>query len=242
MRQLMRGAYPTPRYELAAAVPHKITDDNPAQFIRIPKQLSMWGNDVNGDCVTAEEAFAKACHKPEVFISDTEVINWATSNNFLNGANLTDVLHAMQRNGFVQSPYTYDDGPYSSIDWTNPALLTNAIFTGPVKIGVAATQLENVIQSLPTLANGWFATGFQPDSNEDHCTSLCGYGSMSWLATQLGSQVPSGVDGTQQGYALYTWSTIGVIDVPSMEAITAEAWLRNPTTLETSKYQVRQLR
>lgn len=233
---LSRGAYPTPRHKLSAAMPHRITVEAPAQFIYNPIQLSMWGNDVNGDCVTAEEAFAKACHKPEIFISDNEVINWATAHNYLNGANLTDVLTTMRHSGFVQSSYTYDDGPYTSVDWTNSGVLCNAIFTGPVKIGVAADQLENAVQSLSTLGNGWFATNFQPDNNEDHCVSLCGYGTMAWLADQLHCQVPSDVDGTQDGYALFTWSTIGVIDVPSMIAITGEAWLRNPTTLESTRY------
>jgi hypothetical protein len=30
--------------------------------------------------------------------------------------------------------------------------------------------------------SGWFATGFKQDNNEDHCVSLCGYGTISWLA------------------------------------------------------------
>jgi hypothetical protein len=30
---------------------------------------------------------------------------------------------------------------------------------------------------------------------------------------------------------LFTWNSIGIIDVPSMLAITQEAWLRNPTTV-----------
>ena len=30
---------------------------------------------------------------------------------------------------------------------------------------------------------------------------------------------------------MFTWNTIGIIDVPSMLAITHEAWLRNPTTV-----------
>src|ERR1700677_4604337 len=59
--QLMRGAYPTPKHKVAAAIPHSVTGATPPQFIRIPKVLSMWGNDVFGDCVTAEECFAKAC-------------------------------------------------------------------------------------------------------------------------------------------------------------------------------------
>ncbi len=66
---------------------------------------------------------------------------------------------------------------------------------------------------------------------EDHCVTLCGYGSLSWLAEQLGVEVPDGVDGRKPGYAMFTWSTIGIVDVPSMVAVTQEAWLRQPTTV-----------
>jgi hypothetical protein len=61
----------------------------------------MWGNDVHGDCVTAEEAFAKACHSPEIFIGDQVVIQWATQHGVLEGANLHEVLQWMQTGGFV---------------------------------------------------------------------------------------------------------------------------------------------
>jgi hypothetical protein len=43
--------------------------------------------------------------------------------------------------------------------------------------------------------------------------------------------VPNGVNGTQPGYALFTWGGIGIIDFPSLLAITHEAWLRTPTTI-----------
>src|SRR6185312_4263702 len=104
------------------------------------------------------------------------------------------------------------------------------ISQGPVKIGVAADQLETAWSSNGG-ANGWFGTGFNKDDKEDHCVTLCGYGTIAWLAQQLGVFVPQGVDGTQSGYALFTWDSIGIIDEPSMLAITHEAWLRSPTTI-----------
>jgi hypothetical protein len=78
---------------------------------------------------------------------------------------------------------------------------------------------------------GWFGLGFKKDTAEDHCVSLCGYGSIAWLAAQLKVTVPHGVDGTKPGYALFTWDTVGIVDQPSMIAITEEAWLRSPTTV-----------
>jgi hypothetical protein len=228
-RSIKRGATPSPRYTLAAAMPHVAHPGVPPSFIVKPEQLSMWGNDVHGDCVTAEEAFAKACYQPEIFIDDNQVIAWANKHHVLEGANLVEVMQWMRHGGFHDGTYLDDDGPYFSVDWTDAATLQSAISTGPVKIGVAADQLENAWHT--TEKTGWFATGFKDDANEDHCVSLCGYGSISWLAEQLGVRVPAGVDGTQPGYALFTWDSIGIIDVPSMIAITHEAWLRQPTTV-----------
>ncbi len=224
-----RGAFASPRYRLAAATPHTIIGPTPAQVLYKPSKLSFWLNDKDGDCVTAEEAFAKACHQPEIFISDAEVEKWAQQHKVLNGANLVDVLDLMQKKGFQQGGHTYDDGPHTAVDWTNAALLQNAIAHGPVKIGVAADQLDGVVPNPPT--NGWFATGFKQDTNEDHCVSLCGYGSFSWLGSQLGVKLPPGIDGATPGYGLFTWDSIGIIDDPSMLAITQEAWLRNPVTI-----------
>ena len=228
-----RGAIPTPRSALAAAVPHVALIGAPPTFLMKPQQISMWGNDVHGDCVTAEEAFAKACNHPEVFISDHEVIAWATKHGVLEGAYLPDVMGWMRNDGFVDGSVTYDDGPHFSVNWTNATTLRSAISQGPVKIGIAANQLEDAWNSTGG-TTGWFATGFHADGDEDHCVSLCGYGSIAWLAQQLGVQVPQGIDGTKPAYALFTWNSIGIIDVPSMLAITHEAWLRQPTTVVKS--------
>ena len=208
-------------------MPHAEMMAAPPNFIKIPQRLSFWRNDVHGDCVTAEEAFAKACHNPEIFISDQEAIHWATRHGVLEGAYLYQVLQWMRRDGFHQSNHVYDDGRHYSVDWTQSSILTNAISQGPVKIGVAADQLEAAWHQTNG-RNGWIATAFHADNNEDHCVSLCGYGTISWLAQQLGGQVPAGVDGEQPGYAMFTWNSIGVIDVPSMLAITHEAWARVP--------------
>src|SRR5277367_5237295 len=101
-----RGAIMSPRHVLAAAYPHQIRANVPSSFGVVPPQLSMWLNDTDGDCVTAEEAFAKAAWSvmqglPELFVPDSEVQTWATAGGFLNGAVLSDVLAAMQTSGFT---------------------------------------------------------------------------------------------------------------------------------------------
>ena len=166
-----RGAIPSPRSALAAAAPYApaVAIGAPPNFIVVPQQISMWGNDVHGDCVTAEEAFAKACNSPEIFIPEADVIAWATRHGVLEGANLTEVMTWMQTDGFAEGAFICDDGPYFSVDWTNAGVLQSAISNGPVKIGIAADQLETAW--LTTGGHtGWFATGFHNDTNEDHCT------------------------------------------------------------------------
>lgn len=224
-----RGAKPTPRHMLAAAPPH-IAVPAPEHFLTKPQQISMWGNLHDGDCVTAEEAFAKACHNPEMFVPDDVVVKWAAAHGVLNEAYLTEVMQFMQNGGFQIDGQTLDDGPYSAVNWTDAATLQSAISIGPVKIGVAADQLETAWNSAGR-NSGWFGVGFQADPNEDHCVSLCGYGTITWLAQQFDVQVPPSVDGSNPAYALFTWNSIGIIDVPSMLAITHEAWLRQPTTI-----------
>jgi hypothetical protein len=136
----------------------------------------------------------------------------------------------MQNDGFHQSGHAFDDGQIYSVDWTNASALNSAISQGPVKSGVAAIQLETAWRTTNG-QTGWFGLGFQNDNAEDHCVSLCGYGSLAWLAGQLKAAVPAGIDGTKLGYAMFTWDSIGIVDQPSIIAITHEAWLRVPTTV-----------
>lgn len=226
---LMRGAIPSPRHVLAAAVPH-FPMAAPAEKLWLPNKLSWWGNNVDGDCVTAEEAFAKACHDPEIFLPDADVVMWAGRHGYLNGAALTTVMDTMQQDGFPLAGDIYRDGPHTAVDWSQPFTLTSAISQGPVKIAVAADQLENVVSTYGEARNGWVATGFIRDENTDHCVSLCGYGSRTWLSSMLEVDPLTSDDGSIW-YAMFTWSSIGIIDHPSLMAITAEAWLRNPTTI-----------
>lgn len=234
-QSLGRGAIPTPHHVMKAAVRHKATIAAPPSYIIKPQRISMWGNDVHGDCVTAEEAFAKACNSPEIFITDQQVISWATAHGVLEGAQLTSVMDTMRTDGFSSGSYEYNDGPHYLVDYTSSSNLHSAISQGPVKLGVAADQLESAYWANDG-HNGWYATGFHTDSNEDHCVSLCGYGTVGWLAGKLGVPVPSGANSSTPAYAMFTWNSIGIIDAASMVAITQEAWLRTPTTITTRNF------
>jgi hypothetical protein len=225
-----RGAKPSPRWKAFTTPAHK-AQATPSTFFSIPVQLSYWGNDVDGDCVTAEEMFAKAAWAgyvggSELLFSYDAAVAWASQNGYLNGAALTDVMDSMASTGITLNGTNYTDGGYQAVNWTDDTTLRSAIFTGPVKLGVAADQLDNVVGA----SNGWFLTGAQTDTNEDHCISLCGFGTITQLAAALNVPVPAGVNGSAIGYGAFTWNTIGILDQQSMIAITSEAWVRSPTT------------
>ncbi len=223
-----RGAIPTPRHILAAAAPYQITGPTPAQAITVPPHLSYWNNNQHGCCVTTESAFAKACYSPEIFITDATVLGWASQHGVLEGADIGQVMDWMASDGFHQDGNQYNEGPKAAVDWTNANVLQNAIAnTKAVKLGVAANQLEHVVGQ----RNGWIGTGFRRDGNLDHCISACAYGTMGWLAQQLGGPTPNPVWLSAPAYGVFTWDTIGILDVPSFIAITGEAWSRNPTTI-----------
>ena len=232
-KKFCRGAVATPRHVLARATPFRPRPGAPAEMAIVPTVLHYWGNNVYGDCVSAEEAYAKAaysvqCGLSELVVPTSEVESWASQHGVLNGAGLTQVMDAMAQDGFVVGGVTYNDGPYTSVDYSNEAALQSAIAQGPVKIGIDA----NALPSGAGNQQGWYATGGTPGqfSNEDHCVSLTGYGSATYLFQQLGVPLPSGLPGTTAGYLLFTWSTIGFVDHAWIMSTCGEAWLRNPTT------------
>jgi hypothetical protein len=235
---LMRGARPTPRHLLAAATPYRTLPGVAVSPTVIPSQLSMWGNDKFGDCVSAEEAAAKAMYSvmlglDELFIPEQDLINWARSNGFLNGADLSPVMSAMASPGIVVNGTTYTDGTPTSVNYADWDNLTSAISQGPVKIGIAADQLSATTAGQ---ANGWYATGWTPDTNEDHCVGLWLFGTPDEIYDTLKLPVPSALTGTTlaEFLGLYTWSTVGCVDFQSVVNVCGEAWLRNATTPQES--------
>lgn len=223
------GARATPAARLAAAPQFKATMAKMGPeldwWIWLPRHIDYWYNNQYGICVTTSEAFAKAC--TGIFIDPEVVKSWATKHGVLNGAYLDEVLDWMAKSGFAQDGNTYNDGPKLAVDFTSPELLKQAIRKGPVKIGVASGQLQNVIGG----ESGWFAVNFRNDKREDHAVELCGEGTAAQIAAALNVTIPEGIDPALYGYALFSWDTIGFIERRSMEAITSEAWLRNPTTV-----------
>ena len=238
-KRLPRGAIPSPRHELAAATPHTPdpTISVPPDFLMWPVQMSSWNNYTYGDCVSAEEAFAKATAAPQTFIPEATVVAWAQAHGFLNGANLTSVMTTMQTDGFPLNNKKYDDGPYYAVNWTNERILKSAIYShGPVKIGVGAEDFQSNAHGCVTPGtSGWAMSNYPKNLAEDHCVSLCGYGTLAQLVAlfkQHGITVkPAPGMPTGLCYAMFTWNSIGIIDEHSMLNMTYEAWIRNPATI-----------
>ena len=225
------GEFPTPNNELATGNPYRAGSPIPESFIVWPIEISFWGNDEVSNSIWAEEAFAKACAEPGVFIP-TDVVLFTSrvcgSSNF---------AEFMQTHGFQMAPKAYVDGRFNSVDWTNEAALKSAIANvGPVKIGVASANLttDPYVKVTPG-TSGWAIYGLPKGQPENHCASLCGYGSLAALVDlferyRVKVNLPSGMP-TGLCYAMFTWGSIGIVDRQSLMNITGEAWVRNPTTI-----------
>jgi len=178
------GMTPSSRHALANAIPHHTLQaalPAPAKFLMWPSKMDVWGNDQFVDCVTAEEAFAKATAAPKVFLSDKIIEGWAKEHGVLGGGILHDVLVAMEKSGFKTSDAIYNNGPAHTVDWKNPERLHQAISSsGPVKIGVAAAQFllkdRGIYGVVTGEESGWAMYQLRQDEDYDHCVSLCGYG------------------------------------------------------------------
>jgi len=225
------GEFPTPNHEIAAAQPYKSGAAAPESFIAWPTGIGFWGNEKQGNSTWAEEAFAKACAEPKVFIP-TDVVLFTSrecgSSNF---------AEFMQTHGFRMDRKAYLNGPFYSVDWTNAEALNSAIANvGPVKIGVAAANLASGQHGqLTPGTSGWAIYGLPTGQPENHCTSLCGYGPLAGLVDLferhgITVNLPSGMP-TGLCYAVFTWGSIGIVDRQSLTNVTGEAWVRNPTTI-----------
>lgn len=232
-----RGLTPTPRHILIKSPQFKPKlIAVPAQFGMVPVQMSMWGNSQYGDCVTAEEACAKACQAnggpPGVFVSEDAVVQWAAQNGYRDGANLPPVMDSMGKSGFPSPTITsqlLNDGSYVSVDYSTVSVLQSAIYIGPVKVGIDADALPSSAGN----QNGWYATGGSPQqfNSEDHCIPLLAYGSAQYIYNLMNVPLPSALQPTQLGYMAFTWSTLGFVDQAWVMSTMGEAWVRNPTTI-----------
>jgi hypothetical protein len=225
------GEFPTPNHELAAAQPYRAAGVAPESFLAWPIEIGFWGNQKVGDSMWAEEAFAKACAEPMVFIP-TDVVE-STSRE----CGSSNFAEFMQTHGFQMAGKAYLDGPFNSVDWTNAAALNDAIVNvGPVKIGIASSNLLSGPHGQVTSgSSGWAIYGLPADQLQNQCASLCGYGPLAVLVDLferhgVNANLPAGMP-TGLCYAMFTWGSIGIVDRQSLMNITGEAWVRNPTTI-----------
>ena len=225
------GRFPTPVSELASAPRYRAGGAAPESFLAWPGKIDFWGGENAENSSWAEEAFAKACAQPRVFVPADAVIAAALKCGSSNFAQF------MQTQGFQVGGAAYLDGPFHLVNWADAAILKSAIAnSGPVKIGVAAGSLASRHHSQVTSGtSGWAIYGLGARQPGDHCASLCGYGS---LAALVGLFERRGVHvnapaGMPPGlcYAMFTSGSIGVVDADSLANITGEAWIRNPTTI-----------
>jgi hypothetical protein len=225
------GQFPSSNQELAVAHSYRPAAAAPESFLAWPMKIGAWEDDRQTNSCWAEEAFAKACAEPNIFIPDDVVL---LASRRCGSSNFAEFL---QTYGFQMERKAYLDGPFDSVDWTNVVALNGAIATvGPVKIGVVSTNLAFGPHGQVTPGrSGWAVYGVPPGQPQSACASLCGYGPLAALVdlferhqinVNLPSVMPSGLS-----YAMFFRGSIGIIDRLSLMNITGEAWVRNPTTV-----------
>lgn len=201
----------------------------PAKVTMVPKRLSMWGNNQYGCCVSSESAFSIAAYSTyigidEIFVTEATLIKWARDHGWLNGADLLSVIEDMQRDGIKdENGVLRKAGKPSSVNYSDEDTLKSAIAQGPVSIAIDADALPSGAGS----KSGWSAFGGRSFPNTDHCVGLAGYGPTSELFQSLNTTPPPGMPAN--GYLLFTWNTIGVVDHKWLMNTCVEAWVRNPT-------------
>ncbi len=235
-RKVCFGCRSTPRNRLAKAhwvfqharaLPPPLPDFDATGGV---KDWDMYGNDQYGVCTTAEEGNYKKCigpatDAPEVKIPTQNLISWARNHGFLNGADLDEVLNAMERDGLPDAAgVVHRNGNHGTIDWTDKTEFQWAVqyFKG-IKIAVGAAQLLRVVGD----GNGWLLDRAYEDQSANHCVGIYGYGTVEFLSKICGlSSPPGNVDPKAFAVLLYTWETIGIVTWPSFLALTSEAWVR----------------
>lgn len=229
----MRGARKVERHKLLSLHPQEELIGVPENWGIVPPQLSMWGNSQYGCCVTTEEAFAISvyslmCGLPQVFITEAEVIRWARQKNYLNGADLQEVMDSMQRDGLNnQTGVNEKDGPYKGVDYSNPALLNSATYTGPIKIAIDADALPDDAGN----RTGWYALKKGRFPNTDHCVSLSCFGRADFIYDLFKVSLPSAISPSTFGRALFTWNTMGFVTDDWLMGTCVESYVRNPNTV-----------
>ncbi len=106
-----------------------------------------------------------------------------------------------------------------------------------MKIGVGAEDFQNNPHghAVTPGTSGWTMYDYPPHQTEDHCVSLCGFGTLAELIThfQQHKVTVTPHSGMPKGlcYAMFTWNSIGIVDQQSMLNMTYEAWIRVPVTI-----------
>lgn len=232
--------FPSPNHVLAAAQPYKIHKDHssatPESFLAWPADISSPEDQSGINSSWAEEAFAKACGNPKVAIP-ADVLQLAVQK-----CGSANIAQFMQTEGFPFDGFTYLDGPFFALDWTDTSALHHAISNAaPLKIGIAATSFASCLHGQVTpRVSGWAISGVskaQPTAPETQhaCASLCGYGPLAALVdhflqngirVNVPASMPSGLC-----FAMFFSGSLGILDRESLLNVTGEAWVRRPVTI-----------
>ena len=233
----LRGCIPTPLHvlhHLKRQTRNVLTLSPPPKMFDATGQVRDWdmdGNDTWANCVFAGEAnykraVTKATGVPEIQISANACIRayLLYTHGRDEGANISTFLDWMHCVGLEDDDRRHHkNGRHGALDVTSIQELRFGVslFRG-VKAAVAADILDTVVAG----KSGWIChkTGTGPI---DHNVELLAYGTVNECLTICGTKSASHHSfALLPAFVLYTWGTVGVITVQSLQSIIGEAHVR----------------
>ena len=185
-------------------------------------------NNYTGTCVTAYLANWISAVTP-CDIPDANAIAWARAHHGMNGLNILAALGMLQKDPMTDAVgIEHRAGPHASCNWQDMDSVKDAVFTyRGLDLGVD----HRMLQSAATNNSGWVLSGVRRQyGNYDHSVGIIDYGPASFLAASYekfyGVKCPLGkLAAGAPAVGIYTWDTIGIVEVESFQNITGEAWV-----------------
>ena len=232
--RFLRGARPSKRHKLQAQNAFRFSGTLPPWTINsVPTRPQMDGNDRYGDCTCAclgnvIDVVKRILGVGGGPIPSANVVSWAISHGFQDGAEIIDVLDALATDPMIDGAGNAClIGPNSGVDYTDTESVYAALaYHYALDLGVDAQPFEDAsagnspVCVIPVLTQRY--------ANIDHSVPAFDFGTASILATSYaeayGVSVSLGEVGDGEPcLGIETWGTLCIVPVRSFELLAGEA-------------------
>lgn len=232
--KFLRGARPSKAHKLQAQRPFIFRGTLPASVINTGgTPMQMDGNDTLGDCTCAclgniLDVVKRIMSYSGGAIPDANVIAWAKSHGFQDGAEIIDVTNALATDPMIDAGGNAClIGANAGVDYTDTKSVCGALASNyALDLGVDAQPLEDCgagnspVVVMPVLTKRY--------GNLDHSIPAFDYGAAGELATAYHNayNVPvslGSVGDSEPSIGLETWASLVITPIRSFEQFVGEA-------------------